>query len=190
MGFVFWRELSELLLTGLNDTMELKENILKEAKRIEEDTEFSSEAHFITAQRWSHSHQVLGVLVAILAVVSGGTALTQLNEYNFFVTFGIGITSLVAGSLAAVSTFLNPNERATCHLNAGNSYRELRNDVRVFCNIDYLQDSDEILVKKIKELATRRDALNKSSPQPSTYAFKEAKRRIEKEGATAYKVDK
>jgi hypothetical protein len=169
--------------------MSLKENILKEAKRIEEDTEFSSEEHFITARRWSIIHYILGLLSAIFAVVSGGTVLTQFNESDFYVILGVGISSLLAGVFASILTFLNPNNRATCHLNAGNSYRELRNKVRIFREIDYLQDSDEILSKKLKELAAQRETLNKTNPQPPKWAYEKAKKRIEK-GATSYKVDK
>lgn len=170
--------------------MNLKENILKETQRIEEDSDFSSEEHFITAHRWSNIHYALGLLTAVFAVVSGATALTQLSEPNFLVLVGVGAISLLAGALAAVLTFLNPNERATCHLSAGNSYRELRNGARVFREIDCLRDSDETLANKLKELAERRESLNKSSPQPPAWAYEEAKKRIEEGKATTYKVDK
>ena len=138
--------------------MTFKENILKEALRIEEDAEFSSEEHLITAHIWSNMHYVLGVFTAIFAVVSGGTALTQLNEYNFLVTVVAVISAFVASALASISTVLNPNDKATCHLNAGNSYRELRNEIRIFREIDFFQDSDETAVKKVKDWAGYRNS--------------------------------
>jgi hypothetical protein len=165
--------------------LSLKDNILKEAKRVKEDCDYSSEEHFIAACRWSKYHWILGLPTAALAVLSGSSALSQFDNHNILA----GIFAMAAALLAAVSTFLNPNQRASCHLNAGNNYRKLRNDTQRFCEIDFLKDADVVLEKKVKLLAKRRDALNMISPQPPEWAYKKAEKRII-EGKTKYEVDK
>ncbi len=166
--------------------MSLKQNIFDEAKRIEEDAEYSKESHLTAATVWSTTHFWLGLPTAVLAVLSGGTALANLNRYGIFV----GVSALLAGILAAISTFLNPKERASCHLTAGNSYLELRNNIRVFYTIDYLRETDDELVKRLKDLETRRNELNVSCVQPPAWAYWFAKRRIEKQKANQYAIDK
>lgn len=166
--------------------MSIKENIHKEALRIEEDTNFSSESHFITAHRWSKWHYWLGGPTAVFAILSGSSALAPFDNHNIFA----GIFALITAVFAAVSTFLNPNETASSHLTAGNSYRSLRNETRIFSEIEFLRSPEEDLVKGIKELAERRDALNDSSPQPPCWAYEQAKKRIEVKQETKHRVDK
>jgi hypothetical protein len=166
--------------------LSLKENALKEAKRVIEDTLFSSEGHFITASRWSKCHYYLGVPTVILAVISGSSAIAVYGSHYLVA----GIPGIIAAVLAAVSTFVNPHERATCHLNAGNNYRQLRNEARLLSEIDYLKDTEDEFVKKVKKLAKRRDDLNQCSSQVPKWAHKKAKENIEDKETTQYAVDK
>jgi hypothetical protein len=119
-------------------------------KGYRKDTNFSSTEHFITAARWSKYHYGLGLTSAGLAVFAGGTVLTQTSE---LITLG-GIFALISGAFAAVLTFLNPNERASCHLNAGNNYRMLRNKVRLLQRVGFLTYSAEQLQEKIEAYVT------------------------------------
>ncbi len=98
--------------------------------------------------------------------------------------------AIIVTAFTAVTTFLNPNEKANSHRNAGNKHNSLRNKARIFCDIDSCgEDSIQELTKQLKELAKQRDELNQNSPQIPRWAYKKAKKGIE-EGEAEFKVDK
>lgn len=168
----------------MND--EIKDNILKEAKRIEEDCLYSAKGQFIAANFWMNFHLWIGVPTAILAAIAGASALSKFDN-NYYIA---GILAIIVAALTAVATFLNPNEKANAHRNAGNKYNSLRNNTRIFCDIDSQgDDSSQELSKDLKEFAKQRDELNQNSPQIPRWAYKKAKKRIEK-GEADYNIDK
>ena len=72
---------------------------------------------------------------------------------------------------------------------AGNKYNALRNQTRIFCEIDLATgDKNTDISKMIKELAKKRDDLNQDSPQTFKWAYKRAKAAIEA-GEADYAVD-
>jgi len=163
----------------------IKEKIIKEAKRVEEDSLYSAKGHFVAGNFWTNFHLWIGVPTAILAAIAGAFALSQFNNHNIIA----GILAIVVTALTAVTTFLNPNEKAHSHRNAGNNYNSLRNRTRIFCEIDCCgEDSDQELTKQLKELAKQRDELNQNSPQIPIWAYKKAKEGIEK-GEADHKVN-
>ena len=166
-------------------TGDIKDNILKEARRIEEDSLCSAKGHFVVANFWMNFHLWIGVPTAILAAIAGASALSQFDNHNIIA----GILAIVVTALTAVTTFLNPNEKANSHQNAGNKFISLRNKARIFCEIDCCEeDSDQELAKQLKELAKQRDELNQDSPLIPIRAYKKARKGIE-EGEAEYKVD-
>jgi len=167
-------------------TGDIKDNILKEARRIEEDTLYSAKGQFVAANFWTNFHLWIGVPTAILAAIAGASALSQFENHNIIA----GILAIIVTALTAVTTFLNPNEKANSHRNAGNKYNSLRNKARIFCHIDSCgEDSIQELTKQLKELAKQRDELNQNSPQIPRWAYEKAKKGIE-EGEADFKVDK
>lgn len=164
----------------------VKESIIKEAKRIEEDSLYSAKGHFKAANRWMRYHLWLGIPSVLLAVFSGASLLSQFGKYNVLA----GISAVIVSALTAVSTFLNPNERANCHQNAGNKYTSLRNKARIFYQIDCSgENSIEELKERLTELANLRDELNENSPQIPRWAYEKARKGIQ-EGEAEYEVDK
>ena len=89
-----------------------------------------------------------------------------------------------------MTTFLNPNEKASVHLNSGNNYDALQSKVRIFWTIDcWEENSEQVLTNKLKDLSEQRDKLNRGCPQVPSWAYKIARKGIE-EGEADYKVDK
>ena len=163
----------------------IKERVIKEARRIEEDSLYSAKGQFVAANFWTNFHLWIGVPTAILAAIAAASALSQFNNHNILA----GILAILVTALTAVTTFLNPNEKANSHQNAGNKYNSLRNKARIFCEIDsYGVDSYQEITKQLKELAEQRDELNQNSPQIFRWAYKKARKGIE-EGEADYKVD-
>ena len=165
--------------------MDLKEKIIKEAKRIEEDGLFSAKGHFYASQFWEKFHFWIGVPSAILAAVAAASALFQFVNHNIIA----GILSMVVSALTAVATFINPNEKSSNHHRAGNRYNSLRNKARIFYKIEMQTISDEkVLLDKLNKINETRDKLNKESPQISKRDYEKAKRGIEK-GEASYNID-
>ncbi len=164
--------------------METKEKIIKEAKRIEEDSLYSSKGHFYAAQSWASFHLWIGVSVSIMAAIAGASALSQFNNHQIVA----GLLAIIVSTTSAVSTFINPNEKAITHHNAGNRYNNLRNRSRIFGEIDVDLETDESLLENLKTLCTERDKLNNKSPQIPKWAFLKAKEGI-KDGEAQYKVE-
>ena len=114
---------------------EIKKIGLKKVKEVidrEKDSLYSSKGRFYAGQFWTNLHLWIGIPTAILAAIAGASALSQFDNNNVIA----GILAIFVAALIAVTTFLNPNEKATIHHNAGNEYNNLRNRARIFCEVD------------------------------------------------------
>lgn len=163
-----------------------KVEIIKEATRIEEGLLYTSKGHFAAARFWSNFHLWVGIPMVILSAIIGATAFAK------FDTAGViaGFCSIIIVALSSVITFLNPNQKSSAHLNAGNNFDSLMNKARIFRTIDCWQyESDEVLTEKLKHLSEQKDKLNQSSLQVPRWAYMTAKKGIE-DGEGSYVVDK
>lgn len=161
-----------------------KEKIINEAKRIEEDSLYSAKGHFYAGQYWININLYLGGLSAVLSAIAGASALSQFDYHNIVA----GSLSIIVAGLTAIITFINPNERAIVHQKAGNKYNALRNDTRIFYDIEVNEADDKKTIDDLKELNNRRNKLNIESHQIPKWAFEKARKGIE-EGEAKYKVD-
>lgn len=161
----------------------LAENMRTEAMRIEEDALLSAKGHFEAARTWGGVHLWIGIPIAILA------AITSASAFNQEATVA-GCLAIVVAALSAVSTFVNPSERAQSHHQAGAKYNSLRNRSRVFRQVDLISNgSPSDLVALLKSLAQERDDLSLSSPQIPRRAFTRARAGVEA-GEAEYAVDR
>jgi hypothetical protein len=163
-----------------------KDEIVKEAKRIEEALLFSAKGHFAAAGFWANFHLSFGIPIVVISAIAGGAALATFDVGHVIA----GVLSLSVTVLSSVVTFLNPNERGSVHLNAGNNYDALMNQARIFWAIDcWRDDSEQVLTEKLKWLSQQKDDLNRKSPQMPGWAYRKAKKGIEA-GQALYAVDK
>lgn len=161
---------------------QLVSEIAAEASRIEEDALYSGRGHFDAAAAWSRAHYRLGIPTSVLAAIAGGSAIAD----NLTAA---AIVGLIVTALSALSTFLNPSDRAHRHHTAGALFNEVRNQARVLRKIDLKTTShEEPLIERLRALGTERDKLNKTSPQIPRWAFKRARKSIEA-GEASYAVD-
>jgi hypothetical protein len=121
------------------------------------------------------------VPTVIAAALAGVSAWNKAPEIAIFL-------SLLVTAATAVITFLNPNEKATMHHNAGVSYAVLRSDTRIFAEIEAPQGDDKILTEKLHLLTERRNKLNDDSLQIPRWAYNKAKQGIES-GEATYQAD-
>ncbi|MCL6088178.1 MAG: SLATT domain-containing protein [Actinobacteria bacterium] len=174
------------ITTAEKSVSKTKEEIIKEAQRIEESTMYSSKGHFVAANFWTNFHLWIGIPMILLAAIAGAYALSQFNPKHIIA----GIISIIVAALSSVMTFLNPNEKASTHLNAGNNYDSLQNKVRMFWSIDcWREESEQVLTERLRYFSELKDRVNQSSPQIPCWAYKLAKKGI-LQGESDYKVDK
>jgi len=165
--------------------IQLREELTTEASRIEEDVLHSAKGHFIAAECWDKIHLYIGIPATIFAALSGISVLSKSDKLSIFA----GILALVVGALTAIITFLNPQDRAKEHHRAGAEYNTLKNQARIFRNIESRAEHDApALTKMVKELDTRRNHLNENSRQIPNWAYKKAKIAL-MNGEADYKAD-
>lgn len=163
-----------------------KEEIIKEAQRIEESLLYSSKGHFVASLFWSNFHLWIGIPMVVFSAIAGASAFSKLDPNNLIA----GGISLFVVALSSVMTFLNPNQKSSAHLNAGNKYDLLLNKVRIFWSIDcWREESEQILTEKLKYYSEQKGELNHNSPQIPKWAYRKAKEGIEA-GEASYSVDK
>lgn len=165
------------------DVADLIDRMTAEASRIEEDTEHSFKAHYNAAVRWGRAHLWIGLPSALIAAVAGAAAFKNLPELA-------GALALVSTALTTVLTFLKPSERAELHKTAGCQYQALRNQTRIFREVDLLAGmSVEQARERLHQLARTRDELNEGSPAIARRDYELAKSDID-EGRSLYRADK
>lgn len=154
----------------------------REAERLEEDTTYSSKGHFNAEDTWVRRNYWLGVPATILGAVAGATLIKSQPELATAFT-------LLASLLTGLMTFLKPNERAALHRAAAGQFLALRNEARIFREIELLQsDRLDELSERLKTLSSARNELNLKSPSIPRRAFVAARKGIE-EGEATHKVD-
>lgn len=162
-----------------------KEEVIKEAQRMEESLLHTSKGHFATSRFWTNFHLWVGIPMVILSAIAGASAFAQFDTHKIVA----GIISIVVVALSSVITFLNPNQKSSAHLNAGNNYDSLMNKLRIFWSIDCWRDeSEQVLTERLKYFSEQKDKLNQSCPQVPYWAYKAAKKGIAK-GEASYAVD-
>lgn len=153
-------------------------------QRIQEDCEYSAKGHFESAMHWRMWNY--GLMIVSIISVCACLALT-FSDWGKFWTGIIGIISSLA---TFILIFLNPQEKYLSHQNSGNDYLALRNEARIFLEYELSKLDEDDLITKIKELNSKRDALNKHSLPILEKAYKSAKHQIEVQKTAQYRVDK
>lgn len=161
---------------------DLKFNLIVEARRIEEDAEHSAKGHYNANDRWGHYHIYLGLPAALIAALAGAFAFKNIPEVA-------GTLAIFSTALTTILTFLKPSERAELHKASAGQYHMLRNQTRLFREIE-LGDGMEVAATKARllELAKMRDKLNAASPGVPRCDYEKAKKDIDA-GRSRYQVD-
>ncbi len=149
-------------LRGDNDST-VREALRDEAKRLIVDSTYSGRGHQTAGRRWSGINTWLGLPTTILTtLLASGAGLSALVGSVNWLT---ALLALLAAALTAVRGFLRPGEVAEEHALKGTRYISLRNDTRLFLNIDLISaKSDDELAGRVRELRQRYNELNETPP--------------------------
>jgi hypothetical protein len=166
-----------------------RDEIIREAKRLEETTLYSMKGHHCAARRWGGMNLWLGIPAVVISAVVGAAAFSQYSKDYRWLGIVAGFLAISGAVLSGVTTFLNPNDKENAHVTAAHAFDTLNNNSRLFWSIDcWREESEEILTSKLRELVDRKNDLNSNSPQIPQWAYKEAKAGIEA-GEAKFRVD-
>jgi hypothetical protein len=149
------------------------DEIIKEANRISEGTDYTSVQHFIAAKQWRNTHLCIGITAMIFAVIV--TALSFSPAPNWIA----GSLGIFVAILTGLLTFLNPKDRAEEHQRKGVELQYIRDEARILENIDSVQMNDDELnaqLIKLRERKFKTDLANPSTPGGSI--FRKAKKSV------------
>ncbi len=166
----------------------LRKALEKEAKRLIEDCLYSGRGHQSAGQFWRAMNTWLGLPSAIASpLLATGAAGSALAQFSPWITAGLAILSAIAG---AAHSFFRPNEIAEAHGLKGNRFITLRNDARLFLEIELLSGADlRELAARLQNLRQRHADLNETLPlNIPRFAYLRAKRSIEV-GESSYQED-
>ena len=155
--------------------MGLKNEVVAEFERLEEDLLYTEKAHFAAAEHFRALHYLLGVTAA---VASGATAASAFNDRS---TLAAAL-SIVATVAAALVTFLKPEATAARHVDAARQLGDLRFRIRQARLLDAHEES-QLSDSQLRELArtftVEKQALLADAPTTSPFAFWRGSRKIQ-----------
>lgn len=145
------------------DLVAIREAIAVEAKRLIVDSTYSGRGHQAAGGRWARYDHWLGLPTSMAgALLAGGAGISAVTDGR------PGLTAILAFASAITSAahgFLRPGEKAEKHSLKGNRFIALRNDARLFVEIDIRSAlSTDELAKRIKSLRKQYADLNETLP--------------------------
>jgi hypothetical protein len=159
-----------------------------EAKRLIVDATYSGRGHQQAGRRWTALNHWLGIPSEIgSALLGSGAAITALVGNSKWITASL---ALLAVALGAVRSYLRPAETAEAHAIKGNRLISLRNDVRLYRELDLQSDVDlDELDSRLRVLRSRYNTLQEDAPrQIPPWAYRAAKQSIAA-GESSYEDD-
>ena len=156
----------------------IKEEIIKEAQRIEECCVYSSKSHYNTSKEWNICNLCLNIPIAVVAAITVFVP----EKYTT-------IPAIITAILAAVQACIHPTDCTKIHKMAADKYLALKNQVRRFKNIELLILDEEKATKEINRYGDILDDYNTVNPQPSQSGYEKAQKGI-KNGEADFEVDK
>lgn len=160
-----------------------RDQMRKEALRVEESARYSSQNQFEYAKTWRRVDRWLGGTAALLAAVSAAGGLSEVLSAQW-----AGLVALAAAGIGAVATSLGAPKAKDRAYSSANALLALQQDARIFVQIDLDDLSDEDAREQLRTLVARQQELNATAEIPSKRAWKRAKRNVE-DGGQTYAAD-
>jgi hypothetical protein len=154
-----------------------------ELKRLEESAMYSAQMQFELTKQWRGVNLSLGLPAAVLAAVSGATALVSTTG-----RIPAGILALASAGFGAILTTVNASHRMNQAAAAANAYLEIQTAARQAREVDLPDWPLDDARNALAELTARRDEQNKTAEPPNKRAYKRAQANLDSGGQT-YAVD-
>jgi hypothetical protein len=181
-----------LLLSGTGvtelDDAGRRKTLDDEAKRLVIDCTYSGRGHQEASATWSTVNAWLGLPIVVLsAVLASGAGLSAITGGDNRLTAAL---ALMAAVLTATRGFFRPDELSEEHGLKGTRYIGLRNETRLFREVEMHGDWNFTdLALRLRELRDRYNALSETPPRRiPRWAYERAKESIAR-GESSYEND-
>lgn len=160
-----------------------RDAVRAEVARLHESAVYSAQGQFEAAKRWRLVHWTLGAMAAGLSTLAAViTFATDAQVYS-------GVLAVFGALAAAIMTGARPDKLAERAQHSGNDYTTLRNDARRLRHIQVPNDDLPVLREALAELASRASDLDHASDPIPRFAYKKAKRNVERDRGQTFEVD-
>lgn len=156
--------------------MDKTEEIINEARRLEEDILYSSKARFAMSNFWYYLHAIFGIIVIGGSILFGALSFANLNW-----PININTLSLMVIVISMLQVFFNPFEQSRTNKNLGDEYNKLKQEIRLFYNIEVHKNASDENICKIKKFAEEKSSIDYKSSPILGWFYNRAKKSIEKE---------
>lgn len=163
--------------------------LVREARRIEEDVLHSGAQHFAAGQRWRARAFWLGLPATLgIAVTSAGAGLSVLVGGVSWLTAGLAFAVALA---VAARDFIGADAKATAHSAKGARYFAVRDDARRFANVEADGPrSVDALTDRLVTLAERQKSLRDEEPREVDGDLRDKVRKGIEDGDYLHQVDR
>jgi hypothetical protein len=165
------------------DENKIREAIISQLQKLEDDTDLTAASDFRVAQNWESINSTLGLsavaVSGIVTIFGAAASVKGMEGWQPTFTFGSTILASAATVIGSVLTFLKPSERAGRYREFGNKQKALRNRIRIYRSVIMSQDGSlSTPTDKLVEFATEKDALNSDNPPIPRSAFLKASKEV------------
>jgi hypothetical protein len=158
---------------------DLRQSIEDQLQKLEDDTDLTAASDFAMARRWEAINTRLGLTIVvtsgIVAATAAAASLSDLAQYQRYLTLGITMFAAIATVIGSVMTFLKPSLRGGQYREFGNKQKALRNRIRIYRSVLMKQDpSVERLSDALVSFGHEKDGLNADNPPIPRFALRSA----------------
>lgn len=149
------------------------ENLINECKRIEEDSTYTAETHYLIANSLSKKSFWFKFIPVIITGISALALLLGSPDWVSWIT-------LVSSIIAITNTILEPESKAREHEFAAKSFTVLKHEVRSLYESfkDFIDEKD--FYHEVKRLREKYNWLVQTTPPTDEKNFEKARGRIKK----------
>lgn len=151
------------------------EKFIEVLRSLAKDSCIQIESYNYMANFWTNYYLYLGIINTIVASIASASSLSKLFDSTV-----AGILTAGVAILSAITTFVNPSEKATQHKKAKEKFISLNMNARKAAIDAHSDDSDEALKKlrdQVNDLSDRMTEALQISPQVPEYVRKIAEKR-------------
>ena len=147
------------------------EHLIKECMRIEDDSLYTAEAHYILASKEKSVAFWLKITPAAVSAISG---ILLLRGYPDWIAW----LAIISGAVFALQSVLDPDRKSNDHSAAGKEYTALKHEARRLYQVFSKEMSRSDFSVAIEMLCEKYNFLMKHTPQTTEKAFEEGRKRI------------
>ncbi|MFC1834120.1 SLATT domain-containing protein [Thermodesulfobacteriota bacterium] len=150
---------------------EIAKNLVDECRRLEEDSMYNAESHYMVAASAGFRGQLLKFVMAAASAISGVLVLAGAASW-------VAWFSILSGLALALTTVLNIDRKRADHSSAAKEFTVLKHDARSLYQTFAPEMKRQEFSRAVRRLRDKYNDLVLHCPQTTKKAFQEAQRKI------------